>query len=96
MKEKLYDSVQSNIKYDVSIADKKAILSLTNTGEIAACFVRYTILFMDGERVVDYVKGFAMDEENELKPGKTITKEGKSSEAFDSVKVYYTGQADKW
>lgn len=93
--EKYYTCVLSSIECEVNTTDKKAILSVTNTGEKAAEFVEYTILYMNGDNVVGYDWGYATDNDSEIKPGKTINKEGTCYEPFDHVQVYFTGRANK-
>lgn len=93
-----YDCISSSLSCETSVTPKKCITSITNNGEKTAKYVQYRVLFMQGENVVYSDWGYATDDDSEIKPGKTITKEStfyNSKKDFDNVKVYYTGRADK-
>nr|WP_024834908.1 hypothetical protein [Clostridium sp. 12(A)] len=87
-----FKSVLSSLSYETSIAKDKAIVSVTNNGEIPAKFVEYTCMFFKDDVLVGMNSGYATDDDSELKPGKTINKEARSFTEFDSIKVYLTGR----
>ena len=90
--ESLYQPVVSDLECKTNIAKDKAVISITNNGEEAAEFVRYTALFFKGDQLVSFDWGYATDNDSEIKPGKTINQEAACYEDFDSVKVYLSGR----
>ena len=50
------------------------------------------MLFFSGDKVVGFDSTYFVDDDSELKPGKTITKELHCYEEYDSVKIYFTGR----
>lgn len=90
-----YDCVTSGLQCEVTPASKKAVISVTNNGDKIAEWVTYTALFMQGENVVSSNWGYIMDDDSELKIGKTITEEASCFEDFDSVKVFLSGRAER-
>lgn len=93
--ETYYDSVLSLLSKEISLTDSKVILAVTNNGDKPAQYVEYTVLFFDGDTVVDYDWGYCTDDDNEIKPGKTNYDEATAYESFDSVLVFLSGRADK-
>lgn len=87
-----YDCVLSDLSVETNITDEKAILSVTNNGDRAAQFVEYNILYFNGNEVVGSGRGYCVDDDNELKPGKTEYAEDNCYETFDSIKVYFSGR----
>lgn len=90
--EKRFECIQSDLFCEISLAKNKAVLSVTNNGNEAAEFVEYTALFFNQGEIVSSDSGYAVDDESELKSGKTIKKEADCFEEFDDVKVYFTGR----
>lgn len=90
--EEYYGCVQSDLAYKVSNAKDKAIISVTNNGKETAEFVEYNALFFQQGKLVYCSSGYAMDDDSELKPGKTINDEARCYEPFDEVKVVLTGR----
>lgn len=89
-----YKPVLSSLAMEVSTTDDKAIISVTNNGEVPAKFVHYIALFMKGEELVYADTGYCVDGNHEIQPGKMQRGEAKSREKFDSVLVYLSGLAD--
>jgi len=87
-----YDCVLSDLSVETNITDEKAILSVTNDGDKVAKFVKYNILYFNGNEVVGRGRGYCVDDDNELKPGKTEYAEDNCYETFDSIKVYFSGR----
>ena len=87
-----YECVVSDLSYETVPAKNKEIVSITNNGEYAAEFVECKCLFFLGEEVVGFGSQYFTDDDSELKPGKTITKEIDCYEAYDSVKFFLTGR----
>ncbi len=93
--ERYYSAVCSNISIEVMKTKNKAIIEATNNGDIAADFVEYYVLFMNGDEVVGYGWGYLMDKESQIKPGKTEMREETCYSSFNSVKVYITAKGAK-
>lgn len=90
--EKYYDCVLSSLTVETNITDEKAILSVTNNGDKAAEFVKYTILYFNSNEAVGSGRGYCVDDDSELKPGKTEYVEDNCYETFDSIKIYFSGR----
>jgi archaellum component FlaF (FlaF/FlaG flagellin family) len=88
-----YTPVTQNLAYESSSASKKEIVTVTNNGDIAAEFVEAHVLFFSGEALVGYDSMYFTDDDSELKPGKSITKEVDCYDAYDSFVVVLTGRA---
>lgn len=93
--EDYYNCVISSLKYESVSAKDKEILSVTNAGSIPAEFVEAYALFFKGGKLVATDWTYFTDDDNELKPGKTITEELTAyGEEYDSVEFYFTGRAE--
>lgn len=91
-KAKYYDSVIQDLSYVQNDVDKGAIFQVTNNGDDAVEFVEgYTLFFLNGE-LVSYDSTYFTDDDSELKPGDTISKQITSYEEFDSLEFYLTGR----
>ena len=93
--ERYYRAVCSNISIEVMKTKNKAIIEATNNGDVAADFVEYYVLFLNGDDLVGYGWGYLTDKESQIKPGKTEMREATCSSSFNSVKVYITGRGTK-
>ncbi|MGI5935551.1 MAG: hypothetical protein ACOX7I_01925 [Oscillospiraceae bacterium] len=91
-KEEWFETVVSDLSYEVFEAENKVILAVTNNGEKAAEFVEGHVLFFNGEIPVGHDYHYFIDNDSELKPGKTIKQEMTCYEDFDNVKVYLMGR----
>lgn len=81
-----------DLSYESVPALEKEIVSVTNNGEDAADFVECSALFFKGDEAVHFDFVYFIDDDDELKPGKTITKEISCYEEYDSVVFYFTGR----
>lgn len=90
--EKWYECVVSNLTYQSTPAENKEIVSVTNNGDEVAEFVEGYALFFMGDTLVSHSSRYFVDDDDELKSGKTITKELDCYENYDSVKFYFTGR----
>lgn len=88
-----YTPVTQNLTYESSSASKKEIVTVTNNGDITAKFVEAHVLFFSGGTLVGYDSMYFTDDDSELKPGKSITKELRCYAAYDSIIVVFTGRA---
>lgn len=91
-----YESVVGDLTYESIPAKEKEIVSVTNNGSEAAEFVEVYALFFNGDKPVDFNTGYFVDDDSELKPGKTITEEIDCYEEYTSVRFFITGRRDNW
>lgn len=89
---KWYECVVSDLTYESVSAKDKEIVSVKNNGSEAAEYVAGYALFFKGDKVVGFNYTYFTDNDSELKPGKTITKEIDCYEDYDSVKFFFTGR----
>ena len=90
-----YESVVDELSYESVPAQDKEIVSVTNNGSEAAEFVEMYALFFNGDNPVGFESWYFTDDESELKPGKTITKEMECYEDYTSVRFFLTGRRYK-
>lgn len=91
-KSKYYESVIQDLSYEKKDIDKGAVFKVTNNGQDAAEFVEgYALFFLDG-KLVDFESTYFTDDDSEIKPGKTISKQMTSYEKFDKIEFYLTGR----
>lgn len=87
-----YKSVIQDLSYEKNDVDKGAVFQVTNGGEDAAEFVRgYALFFLNGE-LVGYDDTYFTDDDSELKPGETISKQLTSHKEFDAIEFYLMGK----
>lgn len=91
-----HESVVGDLTYESVSAKEKEIVSVTNNGSEAAEFVLVSALFFNGDEPVSYEWTYFTDDDSELKPGKTITKEMDCYEDYTSVRFFLTGRRDNW
>ncbi|MDE7422671.1 MAG: hypothetical protein K2N51_03115 [Lachnospiraceae bacterium] len=89
---KYYKSVIQDLSFVQNDIDSGAVFQVTNNGADAAKFVEgYALFFLNGE-LVDYDSAYFTDNNSEIKPQKTISKQLNSYEDFDSIEFYLTGR----
>lgn len=94
LNESYYYGVVSKLDLEVKTLGEKAIISVTNNGEIAAEFVKYNAIFYKGNDIVGYDWGYTIDANSQIAKGKTERAEASIyGTEFDSVKVYLTGRS---
>jgi len=91
-KSKYYESVIQDLSYKQNNIENGAIFQVTNNGNEAARFVKGYVLFFAGEELVDFDSTYFTDDDSELKPGATISKQITSYKDFDRVEFYLTGR----
>lgn len=84
--------VLSDLYFEVSNTDKKAIVTCTNNGSEPAEFVKGVALFFKNDILINYDYTYFTDDDNEIKPGSTIAKELRAFASYDDVKIYYSGR----
>ena len=85
-------SMENVVCNEYPVEDKKVIFEVTNNGDTAVSFVRATVLFYNGGEVVDCDDAYAIDDDNELKPGATLMAEATSNKSFTSYRIFYYGR----
>ena len=88
-----YSGVSQDLSYESFSAKNKEIIEVTYNGANVARFVEVYVLFFDGDVVVSHDSTYFVDDDSELKPGKSITKELDCYEDYDSFMVILTGRA---
>lgn len=87
-----YESVIQDLTYTESVLSNGAVYQVTNNGSAAAEFVEGYALFFKGDQLVGYESTYFTDDDSEIKPGATITKQLTAYDSFDSVQFYLTGR----
>lgn len=87
---------ESGIK-DVDIVQNinanNIVVTVTNNGTEATKFLEAYALFLDAEgNVVSTDSAYLVDNDSEVKPGASISKQLNSYKDFDTVEVYFTGR----
>lgn len=91
--DKEHISAVSDLSYEVTEANDKLIVSVTNNGKKTAESVSAFVLYSKDGQAVDQDSVVYFDADHEFKPGKTITEEFAPATAeFDSYKIYLHGQ----
>ncbi len=90
-----YESAVGDLTYESVTAKDKEIVSVTNTGTRPAEFVEAYAIFFNGDTPVGFETTYFTDDDSELKPGKTITKEMDCYEDYTSVKFFFTGRRSR-
>ena len=91
--EDYYGCVVSNLTYETISAKNKEIVSVTNNGKKAADFVEGYMLFFKNGSVVGFATTYFVDDDSELKAGKTISKEMDCYEEYDSFLLFFRGRS---
>lgn len=87
-----YEAVFDDVEVQETVNDGNVVITCTNNGEKAAEFIEVYALFFRGEQLVGYGSTYITDDDSELKPGKTLSKQIECYENFDSAKCYYSGR----
>lgn len=87
-----YEGVVAELSYEATKGKKKQIVTVTNNGEDPAEFVQGYGLFFKGEKVVGFDSAYFTDDDSQIKPGKSVTKELSCYNKYDSVQFYFTGR----
>ncbi len=91
-KEKYYDSVYSDLSVEESRTDDKVILTVTNNGSKPAQFVEAKALFFLDNELVYFGSNYIVDDESEIKPGETLSKQIECYKEYEDVKIYISGR----
>lgn len=89
-----YYPVISNLSVEQTMNDHNVTVKVTNKGNSCAEFVKAHALFFDGNnKVISHTSNYVVDNDSEIKPGKSIASQLDSYEAYDHVEVYFTGRS---
>jgi hypothetical protein len=91
-KSKHYESVIQDLTYTQNDVSNGAVFQVTNNGKDAAEFVEGYALFFSGDELVGYENTYFVDDDSEIKPGKTISKQMTAYKDFDRIEFYLTGR----
>lgn len=91
-KSKYYESVIQDLSYEQNDISGGAIFQVTNNGPDYASFVEGVALFFKDGNLVNYEITYFTDDDSELKPGKTISKQLNCNKDFDSIEFYLSGR----
>lgn len=89
-----YEPVIANLKTEQTVNDKNLTVVATNTGEYSAEFVQAHALFFDSEgNVIYYNSSYMTDNDDEIKPGATLSAQIDAYQDFDHVECYFSGRS---
>ena len=86
-----YTSILQNLETDVITTQSKAIITIKNTGDVAAHSVDAYVLYMYKGKVADFDWVYF----SEIQSGRTEMKESKTRQDFDEALVFFTGYGRK-
>lgn len=87
-----YESVIQDLSYTQNDIDGGAIFQVTNNGDKPAEFVEGYALFFAGDELVEFTSAYFTDDDSEIKPGATISKQMDAYNEFDRIEFYLTGR----
>lgn len=87
-----YESVIQDLSYVQNDIEDGAVFQVTNNGTDAASFVEGYALYFLGDELVGYESTYFVDDDSEIKPGKTISKQMTSYDDFDRIEFYLSGR----
>lgn len=91
----LYNPIDTNLKSEFIKNGDKGTVSVTNNGNAPASFVEYYVLYYKGGKLIGTDFGYCIDDNNEIKPGATVTDDGTIfSEPYDQAKLYVHGKTE--
>lgn len=91
-----YECGLNDLSYTQTDIKEGAIFQVTNNGNKPIDFVEGYALFFKGSELVNWESHYFSDDDFEIKPGKTISKQFTPYEEYDTIKFYLTGRIDKW
>ncbi|MBQ9679178.1 MAG: hypothetical protein IJV48_00635 [Ruminococcus sp.] len=93
-----YAAVDQDLTMEVTPAEDKVIVSLTNNGKIPAKYVWFHAFFYNKGVLVDVENSYCEDDDSEIKPGATergydyFYSSVEGVDSYDDVKVYFHGE----
>ena len=85
-------SVIQNISAEEISVPDGIVLKLTNHGSVPAEYVKAYVLFFNGDELVGYDYNYFTDDDSEIKPDDSMTKQFRSYEEYDHIDYYLTGK----
>ena len=89
---KYYKSVIEDLSFVQNDIDGGAVFQVTNNGKDSAEFVEGYALFFKENELVGYESTYFTDNDSQIKPGKTISKQVTAYKDFDRIEFYLTGR----
>lgn len=89
---KYYKSVIEDLSFVQNDINGGAVFQVTNNGKDSAEFVEGYALFFKDNELVGYENTYFTDDDSQIKPGKTISKQVTSYKDFDRIEFYLTGR----
>ena len=92
--EKNYSPVYSDLAIDYNVTDNGIVAAITNNGDSSADFVWMDVVYLKDGKMVNFNELSFMDDNQELKPGITLSQEGTcySDTGFDDVVIAINGR----
>ncbi len=87
-----FQSVIQNLSYVENDINKGVIMQVTNNGLIPAQFVQGYVFFFKNGKCITVRSYYMTDDDNEIKPGATISEQFNAYEDFDYIEFYMTGR----
>ena len=89
--ERDYHCLTTNLSYETTWTKHIEIVSVTNNSDITAESVDGYLFFFKKGKLVDVASAYFGDNDFEIKPGQTVTRELSRRKDYDSVEFYFTG-----
>lgn len=89
---KYYKSVIEDLSFVQNDINGGAVFQVTNNGKDSAEFVEGYALFFKENELVGYESTYFTDDDSQIKPGKTISKQVTAHKDFDRIEFYLTGK----
>lgn len=91
-----YKNVLSNLDVKNTLNEENVVTTITNNGDYSASFVdAYALFFNENNEVISAAEAYIMDDEDEIKPGATLSGQLDCYKSYDHVEVYLKGRAEK-
>lgn len=92
-----YEPALANLSYEITQNEKNVILDVTNNGNKSAKFVHaYAVIFDAEDNILDVQDAYIVDNDSEIKPGKTVSNDIRFFDTYDHVEIYFTGKCTEW
>jgi hypothetical protein len=91
-----YECGLNDLSYTQTPVKDGAIFQVTNNGSKPIDFVQGYALFFKDNTLIGWSSEYFTDNDYNIKPGKTISKQISVYNEYDTVKFYLTGRIDKW
>lgn len=90
-----YEPVLGNLEVEESLNETNVTITVTNNGDINAEFVEAYAFFMDADdNIIRYNNTYVIDNDNQIKPGASLSAQLNCYDTYDHVEIYLTGRSD--